>query len=72
MTALLPPRLRQPVKLSLDADLVARARGLTSNLSGTVETLLTEFVSKAYERQRVEDLARDQVIAAVNAFNDIR
>ena len=59
---------KRAVNMSLNEDLVRRARGLTPNLSETVETLLAGFV-EAEEAKRA-DLERqiDAYIAASNAF----
>ncbi|WP_024889287.1 type II toxin-antitoxin system CcdA family antitoxin [Luteimonas huabeiensis] len=43
---------KRPVNLSLNEDLVAKARRLTDNLSAEVETLLAEYVAR---QQRVRD-----------------
>jgi antitoxin CcdA len=40
---------KRPVNLTLSEDLVAEAKGITSNLSGVVESLLIDFVTKARE-----------------------
>jgi len=57
---------KRPVNMSLNEDLVRRARGLTPNLSETVETLLSTFVEEA--EARAAD--RDRQIAAHVAAND--
>ena len=41
---------KRAVNLSLSEDLVVQARGLTSNLSGIVESLLADYVEQ--DRQR--------------------
>jgi len=60
---------KRPVNLTLNEDLVIRARAITNNLSGVVESLLAEFV----ERDAGERLARAKLAAASvrswNAFN---
>ena len=61
---------RKPVNLSLNEKLVERARRVTPNLSGTVETLLTKFVQEAEAKRRADDVLLDQVIAALNAHHD--
>lgn len=63
---------RKPVNLSLDEKLVVRARRITANLSGTVETLLTQFVQEAEAKRRADDVLFDQVIAALNAAHEER
>lgn len=42
---------KRPVNLTLSEDLVEEVKGVTGNLSGVVESLLAEFVSKERERQ---------------------
>jgi len=60
---------KRPVNLTLSEDLVNQARSLTSNLSGIVESLLSDYV----ERERIERQARENTAAATaatwNAFN---
>ena len=47
---------KRPVNMTLNEDLVRRVRGLSSNLSETVESLLADFLeaaeTKASERER--------------------
>lgn len=61
--------LKRPVNLTLNEDLVSRAKAMTDNLSGVVESLLAEFV----ERQDKERLAKASIVAttvvAWNRFN---
>ena len=61
---------RRAVNLSLNEDLVARAKKSTRNLSATVEELLAGYVQQEQARRRVEDEALDQVITALNEFNE--
>ncbi len=42
---------KRPVNLTLNADLIARARKCTDNLSGLIESLLADFIGR--ERQRI-------------------
>ena len=42
---------KRPVNLTLSENLVEEAKSVTDNLSGVVETLLAEFVSKERERR---------------------
>jgi antitoxin CcdA len=42
---------RRAVNLSLNEDLVTRARRLTGNLSATVESLLADFVEREHEQR---------------------
>jgi len=42
---------KRPVNLTLNEDLVEEVKGVTGNLSGVVESLLADFVSKERERR---------------------
>jgi antitoxin CcdA len=42
---------KRPVNLTLSEDLVEEVKGVTDNLSGVVESLLADFVSKERERR---------------------
>ena len=60
--------LKRPVNMTLNEDLVRQARGLTSNLSETVESLLASFVEDS-EARAVEQRRQIAVhIAASDAF----
>ncbi len=48
---------KHPVNVTLSEDLVAEARRFTDNLSGVVESLLTEFVAR--EQQRRSKIVED-------------
>ncbi|MEO8316001.1 MAG: type II toxin-antitoxin system CcdA family antitoxin [Pseudomonadota bacterium] len=54
---------KRPVNLTLNAELVDRVRGVTDNLSGVVEKLLTDYL----EQQRLERLSRHRVSEATSA-----
>lgn len=58
---------KRPVNLTLNEDLVARARELTGNLSGVVEALLADYVERSgvQRDERRRDLAA--TLAAWNA-----
>jgi antitoxin CcdA len=60
---------KRPVNLTLNEDLVSQAKLMTDNLSGVVESLLSEFV----ERERKERLMKTKVVEATvatwNKFN---
>jgi antitoxin CcdA len=58
---------KRPVNMSLNEDLVRKAREITDNLSEQVEKLLAEFVL-AEQKRRAENEAR--LDAAVDAWND--
>ncbi|MBX3705155.1 MAG: type II toxin-antitoxin system CcdA family antitoxin [Pseudomonadales bacterium] len=57
---------KRPVNLSLNADLVARARGQTGNLSELVEGLLIQYVA---ERQAEKDARAEALRATVATWN---
>jgi post-segregation antitoxin (ccd killing protein) len=53
---------KRPVNLTLNEDLVAQARQLTSNLSAVVEALLAEYVTEEKQRRAAEaDMVRETV-----------
>jgi antitoxin CcdA len=60
---------KRPVNLTLNEDLVNQAKSMTDNLSGVVESLLSEFVA----RESRERLERSKVVEATvdqwNHFN---
>jgi antitoxin CcdA len=58
---------KRPVNMSLNEDLVRKAREITDNLSEQVEKLLAEYVL-AEQKRRAENEAR--LDAAVDAWND--
>ena len=57
---------KRAVNMTLNEDLVRRARGITPNLSETVENLLAAYVDDADERA----VRREQQIAAHIAASD--
>jgi antitoxin CcdA len=61
---------KRPVNLTLNEDLVSRAKGIADNLSGVVESLLADYVA----REQGERLAKSKAVAATvatwNAFAD--
>jgi antitoxin CcdA len=61
---------RRPVNLSINEDLLSRAKALTRNLSGTVEELLAGYVQQEQARKRAEDERLDQIVSALNAFHE--
>ncbi|MBR0646677.1 type II toxin-antitoxin system CcdA family antitoxin [Plastoroseomonas hellenica] len=60
--------LKRPVNLSLNSDLVRRAKDLTSNLSDTVESLLAEFVDAETTRRAETQRQIDALVEASNGF----
>ena len=59
---------KRAVNLSLNADLVARARRMTGNLSAEVESLLADFVLRQTAVQRAETARLERTAAAWNGF----
>ncbi len=58
---------KRPVNLTLNEDLVEQVKGMTDNLSGVVESLLTDFV----EQERKHRIAKAKIIeSTVAAWND--
>ena len=61
---------KRPVNLTLNEDLVSQAKGMTDNLSGVVEHLLTDFVMKQ-NSVRKEKSRQAEITAHVwNSFNE--
>lgn len=58
---------KRPVNLTLNEDLVTRARELTGNLSEVVESLLAEFVTRERSRQATRAA---QAQAAARQWNE--
>jgi antitoxin CcdA len=58
---------KRPVNLTLSEDLVKQAKTLTDNLSGVVERLLSDFVT----RERNERLAKSRTLeATIKIWNE--
>lgn len=71
------PTRKRAVNLTLNVDLVAQAKVYTSNLSATMEALLTEYVARQQQarasRQHMADVCAadwNAVHAAVGSFAD--
>jgi len=60
---------KRPVNLTLNEDLVTQAKLMTDNLSGVVESLLSEFVERESRERLVKTQAVEATIAAWNRFN---
>ncbi len=60
---------KRPVNLTLNEDLVSRAKSMTDNLSGVVESLLSEFVERESRERLVKTKVVEATIAAWNKFN---
>ena len=59
---------KRPVNMTLNVDLVRRARGITPNLSETVEILLVAFVDEAEAKAADREKQIADHIAANDAF----
>jgi post-segregation antitoxin (ccd killing protein) len=59
---------KRPVNLTLNEDLVTQARGVTDNLSGVVESLLADFLSREKQRRAAEARALKETVATWNSF----
>jgi len=53
---------RKPVNLGLNKNVVSEARQLTTNPSGTVEKLLTDFIMREQARRADRERQIDQTI----------
>jgi antitoxin CcdA len=63
---------KKPVNLTLNEDLVGQAKSMTDNLSGVVESLLAEFVSRERRVRLARSKAVEDSIALWNKFNEER
>lgn len=61
---------KRPVNMTLNEDLVRRAREYASNLSEQVEKLLAEYVAGEQKRRAEEDGRLDAAIAGWNEFDE--
>lgn len=61
---------KRPVNMTLNQDLVRRARALTGNLSERVEQLLAEYLLAEHKRCAERDARLDAAIEALNAFDE--
>jgi antitoxin CcdA len=59
---------KRAVNMTLNADLVRRARAITPNLSDTVETLLAAYLADAEARNADHEQKINAHIAASDAF----
>lgn len=60
---------KRPVNLTLNEDLVQQAKGMTDNLSGVVESLLSDFVAQEQKQRLVKAKTLEATIATWNDFN---
>jgi post-segregation antitoxin (ccd killing protein) len=61
---------KRPVNLTLNEDLVDRARELTGNLSGVVERLLADYVRRGGVEREERRRALAATVAAWNAHGE--
>jgi len=60
---------KRPVNLTLNEDLVQQAKGMTDNLSGVVESLLSDFVAQEQRNRLAKTKSLEATIAMWNDFN---
>ncbi len=60
---------KRPVTLTLNVDLVLRAKEVTDNLSWVVEALLSDFVAQKQAQRRVKVKTLATTVAIWNHFN---
>lgn len=60
---------KRPVNLTLSEDLIEQAKGMTDNLSGVVESLLSDFVEQERKHRLAKAKTIESTIAAWNDFN---
>ena len=61
---------KRPVNLTLNAELISTVKGMTDNLSGVVEQLLTDFVMKQNSVRQEKARTAEVAAQAWNAFNE--
>ena len=61
---------KRPVNLTLSEDLVSQAKGMTTNLSGVVEQLLTDYVLKQNNARQEKARLAEVTAQAWNTFNE--
>ena len=60
---------KRPVNLTLNESLVSQAKSLTNNLSGLVESLLSDFVSRERRERVQKSMVVEAAVAVWNNFN---
>jgi antitoxin CcdA len=60
---------KRAVNLSLNEDLVRQAKSMTDNLSGVVESLLSEFISRERRERIQKSKVVEETVAGWNLFN---
>jgi len=61
---------KRPVNLTLNTELVDRAKSMTENLSAVVESLLSDFVAREERDRLARSRAIEASLALWNKFND--
>ncbi len=61
---------KRAVNLTLNEDLVSKAKGMTNNLSGVVEQLLSGYVLEQNNAWQVKQSNADVAARGWNAFNE--
>lgn len=69
MPALVEQSRKRPVNLTLNEALVAQAKVYTSNLSATMEALLSDFVASQQQAQQARQQLADTCAADWNAVH---
>ena len=69
MNATLVSARKRPVNLTINEALITQAKAYTSNLSATVETLLTDYVAAQQGARRDRQRAVDACMADWNAVH---
>ncbi len=59
---------KRPVNLTLNEDLVLQAKEMTNNLSGVVESLLSDFVANEQKQRMATEKTMKAIIATWNDF----
>jgi antitoxin CcdA len=60
---------KRPVNLTLNEDLVQQAKEMTDNLSGVVESLLSDFVAHEQKQRLAKAKTLEATMATWNEFN---
>ena len=69
MSSLASPVRKRPVNLTLNEELVIKARAYTGNLSATMESLLAEFVANQQKQHQAGQNAADICADDWNGFH---
>ncbi len=64
-----PSARKRPVNLTLNEDLVEEAKGMTDNLSGVVESLLSGFIEQERKHRLAKAKTIESTVAAWYDFN---